>query len=152
MVFAAALFASLGIVLITIASASLGSFSAAAISSTNLKSGPNHKPFSTPDQLDSIDSIDRKMSGGTASQRRTTEKIILPTSGIGTRHELLVHRYGSPGPGTKKIYIQATLHADELPGLLVAHHLIKLLDEASAKGEINAVSHLRPSKLGLGRP
>lgn len=36
----------------------------------------------------------------------------------------------------KRVYIQATLHADEIPGLLVAHHLIKLLDAAERNNEI----------------
>ncbi len=35
-----------------------------------------------------------------------------------------------------RAYIQASLHADEIPGLLVQHHLIKLLDAADARGEI----------------
>ena len=35
-----------------------------------------------------------------------------------------------------RAYIQASLHADEIPGLLVVHHLIKLLDEADKQGRI----------------
>jgi predicted deacylase len=41
---------------------------------------------------------------------------------IGTSREVLSFHYGSPSHG-RKVYIQAALHADEPPGLLVAHHL-----------------------------
>ena len=40
----------------------------------------------------------------------------------GTQRELVSLHYGQPG-GAAKAYIQASLHADELPGMLVAHHL-----------------------------
>ncbi|MCV6596074.1 MAG: succinylglutamate desuccinylase/aspartoacylase family protein, partial [Mangrovicoccus sp.] len=46
-----------------------------------------------------------------------------------------VLRYGRTGTGPKA-YLQAGLHADELPGMLALHHLAELLDEAAAKGEI----------------
>mmetsp|Transcript_14197 Transcript_14197/g.14827 ORF Transcript_14197/g.14827 Transcript_14197/m.14827 type:complete len:407 (-) Transcript_14197:52-1272(-) len=36
----------------------------------------------------------------------------------------------------KRVYIQGSLHADEIPGLLVCNHLSKLLDEAASRGEI----------------
>lgn len=56
---------------------------------------------------------------------------------LGTNEFLTIHRYGPPeSEEGKKIYIQATLHADEIPGLLVTHHLIKLLDEASRANRI----------------
>ena len=45
------------------------------------------------------------------------------------------HRYGKPG-ARPKAYLQASLHADEIPGMLAAHHLIGLLDDAAARGEI----------------
>jgi len=65
---------------------------------------------------------------------RETEKITLPQVSAGTTRHLLVHRWGRGAPG--KAYIQASLHADEIPGLLVAHHLIGLLDAAERRGEI----------------
>ncbi len=67
---------------------------------------------------------------------RRTEKIELPVGAIGTRRHLLVHRYGPEGDGVERAYIQGSLHADELPGILVCHHLIHLLDEASKAGKI----------------
>lgn len=66
---------------------------------------------------------------------RRTERIDLP-NGIGSRYSLLMHRYGPTSPTVPQAYIQASLHADELPGLLVSSHLVRLLDEAEARGEV----------------
>ncbi|MTI08798.1 succinylglutamate desuccinylase/aspartoacylase family protein [Curvivirga aplysinae] len=66
---------------------------------------------------------------------RQTEVIPLLSPSPGSQRELIVHRYGEKGKG-KKVYIQAALHADEWPGLMAAHHLIPLLDEADAAGDI----------------
>ncbi len=68
------------------------------------------------------------------SVRRTTV-VPFQSSNIGSSHQLLFHEYG-PTDG-EAAYIQATLHADELPGLLVANNLIKLLDQAAARGEVS---------------
>ena len=56
----------------------------------------------------------------------------------GSSKHILVHRYGpkDENVSSKKIYIQSSLHADEVPGLLVSHHLIRLLDEASRQNRI----------------
>ena len=48
----------------------------------------------------------------------------------------MVHHYGPEGEDVPRCYLQASLHADELPGLLVCSHLIKLLDAAEQKGDI----------------
>ncbi len=66
---------------------------------------------------------------------RESERISLGADRPGTRRSLLVHRYGDP-EARPKAYLQASLHADETPALLVAHHLARLLDEAEARGEI----------------
>lgn len=66
---------------------------------------------------------------------RTTEHIPLGADRPGTQRTLLVHRYGE-ADARPKAYLQAALHADETPALLVAHHLVRLLDEADARGEI----------------
>eukprot|EP01040_Poterioochromonas_malhamensis_P001271 gene1272-1346_t len=84
-------------------------------------------------------------------KRQTTEFTLPPTS-IGTRSTVLFHDYHpttttTTTPSTNanpdlewfaqdRAYIQASLHADELPGLLVCHHLIKLLDVAAGEGRI----------------
>lgn len=55
---------------------------------------------------------------------------------IATRRELLSFHYGKPGQG-QKVYLQASLHADELPGMLVLHHLKQHLATLEAAGQIN---------------
>ena len=55
---------------------------------------------------------------------------------IGTERELVSLHYGARDGG-KKIYLQAGLHADEVPSMLVLHHLRGLLDQAEAEGLIN---------------
>src|SRR5579859_8036795 len=69
------------------------------------------------------------------SMAKETLQIPLVTASPGTARSLTVHRYGTPG-SVPKIYIQAALHADELPGVLAAHHLIRRLDAADRRGEI----------------
>ena len=66
---------------------------------------------------------------------RQTEIIDLPAVSAGTHRFLTVHRYGRPGTGPKA-YLQAALHADEWPGLLVLHHMLRQLDQADADGRI----------------
>ena len=66
---------------------------------------------------------------------KTVSHIPLLSPAPGTRRELVVHRYGEPGAGPKA-YIQASLHADEIPAMLVAHHLVRRLDAADAEGAI----------------
>jgi uncharacterized protein len=63
------------------------------------------------------------------------DRLPLLTVSPGTARELTVHRFGREG-ARPKIYLQAALHADETPGLLVQHHLYGLLEEAARRGEI----------------
>src|SRR5262249_61157541 len=44
-------------------------------------------------------------------------------------------RWGPRG-ARPKAYLHASLHADEIPAMLVLHHLIRLLDEADRAGAI----------------
>jgi uncharacterized protein len=53
----------------------------------------------------------------------------------GTNRSLLSVHFGTPKAG-QKVYIQASLHADEIPGMLVAHHLRKQLASLEAEGKI----------------
>lgn len=87
---------------------------------------------------------------------RHSETIALPSASPGTTRSLQVHRYGQPGGA--KAYLQAGLHGDELPGLLVMEHLLALLDRAAAReairGEIVCVPLANPIGFGqhlLGR-
>ncbi len=71
------------------------------------------------------------------------QRIALPFGIPGTERTVLVRRYGRPG-ARPKAYIQAGLHADEIPGMLVAHHLAQLLDQAKLLGEVVLVPMANP--------
>lgn len=64
-----------------------------------------------------------------------TKKHPLLSTYVGTEREIVGFHYGDGKPG-QKIYIQASLHADELPGMLVAHHLRARLAALEAAGKI----------------
>ena len=64
------------------------------------------------------------------------KKHALATSALGTHRELVSFHYGTPGAG-QKIYIQASLHADELPGMLVAHHLRGRIEALEVADKLN---------------
>ena len=63
--------------------------------------------------------------------------------------QLSSFHYGAPGLG-KKVYIQAALHADEVPGMLVAQFLRKKFDELDAAGKINGEIILVPAANPIG--
>jgi predicted deacylase len=69
------------------------------------------------------------------------ENIALPLAMPGTQRTLAVYRFTpakgvSGGASAGKCYIQAALHADEIPGMLAARHLISLLEAADSEGRI----------------
>ncbi|MFC5697410.1 succinylglutamate desuccinylase/aspartoacylase family protein [Pseudomonas sp. GCM10022186] len=74
----------------------------------------------------------------------------LPWGCPGTRRQLTVFRFGG---GARKAYIQASLHADELPGMRVAVELKHRLRELEEQGRLNAVIELVPvaNPIGLGQ-
>jgi predicted deacylase len=63
------------------------------------------------------------------------ETIALGSMSPGTQRFLKAHRYGREG-ARPKAYFQASIHADEIAGMMAAHHLLALLDEADRRGEI----------------
>lgn len=63
------------------------------------------------------------------------EDIVLPGQNGQSPVSLTVLRFGTPG-ARPKAYLQAGLHADELPGMLVLRKLAQRLEEASERGEI----------------
>ena len=63
----------------------------------------------------------------------------LPAMSPGTARSLTVHRFGDAA-ARPKAYLHAGTHADEIPGMLVLHHLIARLIEADRAGDI--VGHL----------
>ena len=68
----------------------------------------------------------------------------------GTSHQLLSLHYGQPGAGPK-VMIQASLHADEVPGMLVAHHLRQRLDALQAQGRVRGEVVLVPAANPVGQ-
>ena len=68
---------------------------------------------------------------------------------LGSQKTLTSFHFGTPGQGPK-VYIQASLHAEELPGMLVAYHLRTLLTLAQAAGQIQGEIILVPVANPLG--
>jgi hypothetical protein len=68
---------------------------------------------------------------------------------LGSQKTLTSFHFGTPGH-RPKVYIQASLHAEELPGMLVAHHLRALLEAADAAGHIQGEIVLLPVANPLG--
>jgi len=64
-----------------------------------------------------------------------TRRHPLLSPSLGTQRELTSWHFGPTDQG-RKAYIQASLHADELPGMLVAHHLREHLEAAEQRGEL----------------
>jgi len=74
----------------------------------------------------------------------------LPWSLPGTQRRLTVFRFGG---GPRKAYLQASLHADELPGMRVAVELKRRLRELEDEGRLQGVIELAPvaNPIGLGQ-
>ncbi len=77
------------------------------------------------------------------------KKHALSTPHSSTTFQLTSYHYGPPGAG-KKIYIQAALHADEVPGMLVAQFLRRELDALDAAGKIRGEIILVPAANPIG--
>jgi uncharacterized protein len=65
----------------------------------------------------------------------TFEEYPLGGDSPGTRRVVALYRFGTKD-ARPKVYIQAALHADEMPGVIVIQHLLPLLDAAEAAGQI----------------
>jgi uncharacterized protein len=68
---------------------------------------------------------------------------------LGSQKTVTSFHFGTLG-ARPKIYIQASLHAEELPGMLVAHHLRALLAAAEAAGDITGEIILVPVANPMG--
>jgi len=73
----------------------------------------------------------------------------LLTPSLGSHKTLTSFHFGRPGD-RPKVYIQASLHAEELPGMLVAHHLRALLETADAAGQLQGEVILVPVANPIG--
>ena len=74
---------------------------------------------------------------------RRIETVQLPSASPGTNRQLDIIHYGTSDQGPKA-YLQAALHADEIPGLLVIHQLRQMLDKASQASQISGHIVLAP--------
>lgn len=79
--------------------------------------------------------------------KRTTQQILTDAPGMVT--ELNIFEFGPEG-ATTKIYMQASLHADEQPGMMALHHLIPLLKKADEDGALKAKFVVLPMVNPLG--
>ena len=79
--------------------------------------------------------------------QRLNHPLLSPS--LGSHKTLCSLHYGTPGRGPK-IYIQASLHAEELPGMLVAHHLRRRLDDLHAQGRVRGEIVLVPAANPIG--
>ena len=77
------------------------------------------------------------------------ETITLPGAMPGTTRQLRVFGFGEPG-ARPKAYIQAGLHADEPPGMMILRELCKLLAAAEEAGQILGEIILVPVANPLG--
>lgn len=68
---------------------------------------------------------------------------------LGSQRSLTSFHFGAPG-ARPKITIQASLHAEELPGMLTAHHLKGLLETAERAGKIQGEMVLIPVANPIG--
>ncbi len=81
-----------------------------------------------------------------------TERIEIAGFAGGPSHAVAVHRFGRADAGPA-VYIQAALHADEIPGMLCAVALRAMLAKREAAGDIRGSIVLVPvaNPIGLGQ-
>jgi predicted deacylase len=68
---------------------------------------------------------------------------------LGSQRALTSFHFGQPGSG-EKVHIQASLHADELPGMLVAWHLKQRLRQLENEGAIHGEITVLPMANPIG--
>ena len=76
--------------------------------------------------------------------------ITLPSMTPGTQRSIPVLRFGKAG-ARPKVYMQAAIHANEMPGTMAMHHLMPLLAEADKKGLIQGEIILVPTVNPIGQ-
>lgn len=77
-------------------------------------------------------------------------KIQLPSMTPGTTRSVAWLRYGKAG-ARPKVYIQAAIHANELPGAIALHHLMPMLGEADRAGRIKGEVVVVPTVNPIGQ-
>ena len=79
----------------------------------------------------------------------TLNSIAIPSDTPGLTCSLQYYRFGDRTKGAK-IFMQAGLHADEQPGMLILHHLLPMLEKAEQEGRLNAEFIVMPMVNPLG--
>lgn len=79
--------------------------------------------------------------------QRIEHSLLSPS--LGSQKTLVAFHFGTPG-ARPKVYIQASLHAEELPGMLVAHHLRERLTAADQAGLLRGEVVLVPVANPIG--
>ena len=77
-------------------------------------------------------------------------KIQLPKMSPGTTRSVTWLRYGTAG-ARPKVYMQAAIHANELPGAMLLHHLMPMLAEADRAGKIQGEVIVVPTVNPIGQ-
>lgn len=75
--------------------------------------------------------------------------IELPAMTPGSGRHLVVHRFGRAG-ARPKAYLQAAIHANELPGAMALHHLMPMLAEADRRGRLRGEIVVAPAVNPIG--
>jgi len=81
--------------------------------------------------------------------QKTIEKIAGDTAGVA--YELPVYRFEGSSRTASSAYIQAALHAGELPGTVAIHALMPLLRRAEAEGRLRGAITVVPGANPIGR-
>jgi len=76
-------------------------------------------------------------------------RIVLPSMTPGTGRSVVYHRFGRRG-ARPKAYLQAAIHANELPGAMALHHLMPMLLAADRRGRIRGEIVIVPTVNPIG--
>ncbi|WP_225028298.1 M14 family metallopeptidase [Xinfangfangia pollutisoli] len=77
------------------------------------------------------------------------ERRALQSPAAGTQRHLTAFLFAGPAEGPS-VYLQAGLHADEMPGILVLQHLLPLLERAEAAGQLRGPVRVVPVANPIG--
>ena len=80
----------------------------------------------------------------------TKNKIHLPQMTPGTSRTIAWFRFGKAG-ARPKVYIQSSVHANELPGAMLLHYLLPMLVEADKAGRIDGEIIVVPTMNPIGQ-
>ncbi len=80
---------------------------------------------------------------------KSAGNIPLPSMTPGTQRSIAFHRYGKAG-ARPKAYLQAAIHANELPGAMALHHLMPMLEAAHRQGRIKGEVVVVPTVNPIG--